>query len=208
MNKEMSNSTKLGRPRSEETRQAILDAALAILKESGYRVITIESIAVRAKVGKQTIYRWWTSKAAVVLEAAIAKASSEVPLSRYNSLRKSLIDFLENTFTSVNEWSMPIMKGLMAEAQLDPVFAKQFRDIFIAARRESLRQILESGVANGELPASTDLDFLMDVLFGVLWYRMLLQLKPLDQHLIEQLVELVECSGKSLNNQGVNRLYG
>ena len=151
MNKEMSKSTRLGRPRSEETRQAILEAAIAILKESGYSAVTIEAIAARAKVGKQTIYRWWSSKGAVVLEAAIAKATIEVPLSRHRSMRENLRDFLENTFNSVNEWSMPIMKGLMAEAQLDPVFAQQFKDIFIAARRNSLRQILESGVANGEI---------------------------------------------------------
>lgn len=188
----MDNSGKAGRPRSEETHQAILEAALDILRESGYKAVTIEAIAARAKVGKQTIYRWWPSKAAIVLEAGVAKAASEVPAPQYDALRENLREFLERTFSSVNEWSQPVMTGLMAEAQLDSVFANQFREIFIKARRSSLAQILKQGIASGELPIETDLDFLMDVLFGVLWYRMLLQQKPLDQHLIEQLLQLVE----------------
>lgn len=189
----MDNSGKLGRPRSEETHQAILDAALNLLKEGDYRAVTIEAIAARAKVGKQTIYRWWPSKAAIILEAGVAKAASEVPAPQHDYLRENLREFLERTFSSVNEWSRPVMTSLMAEAQLDPIFANQFREIFIKARRNSLRQILKLGIANGELPASTDLDFLMDVLFGVLWYRMLLRQNPLDQQLIEQLLQLVNA---------------
>ncbi|WP_335931955.1 TetR/AcrR family transcriptional regulator [Streptomyces sp. PTD5-9] len=58
--------------RSERSRRAIHDAALALVGEAGYRATTIEAIAARAGVGKQTIYRWWPSKAAVLLEAFVA----------------------------------------------------------------------------------------------------------------------------------------
>ncbi|MDF9803357.1 AcrR family transcriptional regulator [Streptomyces sp. HB372] len=55
--------------RSDRSRRAIHDAALALVGEVGYRRTTIEGIAARAGVGKQTIYRWWPSKAAVLMEA-------------------------------------------------------------------------------------------------------------------------------------------
>ena len=188
------NTSRLGRPRSEEVHKAILEAALAILKESGYKAVTMEAIAARAKVGKQTIYRWWSSKAAVVLEACTVLAASESPVPQRGSLRENLREFLGHSYTSLNEWSGPVLRGLMAEAQLDPIFAKQFWDIFIVARRDSLRQILKRGVTHSELPATTDVDFLLDVLFGVLWYRLLLQNAPLDMSVVEQLINLVQPS--------------
>ena len=61
-----------GRRRSERSHEAILAATQRLLLERGYRELTIEGIAARAGVGKQTIYRWWPSKAALVLEAYLA----------------------------------------------------------------------------------------------------------------------------------------
>ncbi|MFH9980401.1 TetR/AcrR family transcriptional regulator [Streptomyces sp. NPDC017179] len=55
--------------RSEKSRRAIYAAALALVAETGYPKTTIEAIAARAGVGKQTIYRWWPSKADVLMEA-------------------------------------------------------------------------------------------------------------------------------------------
>ena len=70
-----------GRPRSEASRQATLMAALELAAEIGYGRLTIEGIAARAGVGKQTIYRWWPSKADILLEAGAAKAGLRVPTS-------------------------------------------------------------------------------------------------------------------------------
>src|SRR5690242_9098009 len=67
-----------GRPRDDEAQDAILRAALDLVKESGYRALTIEKIAGRAGAGKTTIYRWWPSKAAVVMEAFLKYISPEI----------------------------------------------------------------------------------------------------------------------------------
>jgi AcrR family transcriptional regulator len=75
--KKSKSSDGAGRPRDEEARNAILQASLSLVKESGYRSLTIEKIARRAGTGKTTIYRWWSSKAAVVGEAFMSSISHE-----------------------------------------------------------------------------------------------------------------------------------
>lgn len=65
-------STKRGRPRSEEAHQRILQATSRLLSQTSYELITVERIAAEAGVGKQTIYRWWPNKPAVVLEAVLS----------------------------------------------------------------------------------------------------------------------------------------
>src|ERR1700730_19024989 len=72
------SSEGLGRPRDEEARNAILRASLSLVKEFGYRSLTIDKIAQRAGTGKTTIYRWWPSKAAVVGEAFLSLISPEI----------------------------------------------------------------------------------------------------------------------------------
>src|SRR5260221_14491515 len=87
-----------GRKRSEESRRAILVAALALFSERGYGAVSIEGIAARAGVGKQTIYRWWPSKADVLLEAAAEKADLHVRLDDHGSYVADLRAFLADSF--------------------------------------------------------------------------------------------------------------
>jgi len=180
-----------GRPRSQHARQAILDAALDLLERDGYRAVTIEAIAAQARVGKPTIYRWWPSKAAVVLDAFVTRARTQVPVPQRGSLREELGEFLETAFQTLGSGAAPIVRGLMAEAQTDPVFRQAFWDIFISARRGALAEVLERGVQRRELPENTDVDFLIDAIYGPMWYRLLVQHAPVDATLAHQLVDLV-----------------
>src|ERR1700721_1177340 len=91
-----------GRPRSETSRQAILSAALSLASEDGYAHATIDGIAARAGVGKQTIYRWWPTKADVVLEACTAKADLHVPVTDRGSYAADLRAFLEASYAMAN----------------------------------------------------------------------------------------------------------
>lgn len=168
--------TGRGRPRSEATRQAILDAALAEVEERGYAALTIEGIAARAGAGKQTIYRWWRSKADVVLDAALERARSRVPVPDTGSLADDLHGFLRATYRQGRQ--RPVLVSLMAEAQLDPDFAAAFRDRFLFARRAVLREILDRGRARGEIDSGVDLELVIDVVFGVVWYRLLVGHAP------------------------------
>ncbi len=179
----------LGRPRSEDRRRAILSAAADELRDKGYAALTIEGIAARAGAGKQTIYRWWPSKADVVLEAMLDEAASTIAVPDEGSLSQDLRGFLIETFRQRGQ--RPVLVGLMAQALLDPVFAEAFRDRFLFGRRAALRQIFQRAAAWGEIAADTDLELLIDVVYGVLWYRLLLDHAPLDDDAGRQLAELV-----------------
>lgn len=183
-----------GRPRSATAHQAILDAALGELRERGYAALTIEGIAGRAGVGKQTIYRWWSSKADVVLDAVLDLASTRIIVPDEGSLSDDLVAFLRATFRQRGE--RPVLIGLMAEAILDPTFATQFRDRFLFSRRAALRSILQRAVERGEVAAELDLELLIDVVYGVLWYRLLLDHAPITEAAGQQLAALVVRAAK------------
>lgn len=185
----MTGDRRLGRPRSEESRRAILTAAMDGLQEHGYAALTIEGIAARAGVGKQTIYRWWPSKADVVLDAMLDLAETRITVPDEGSLPADLSAFLSATFRQHGQ--RPVLIGLMAHALLDPVFAVAFRDRFLFSRRAALRELLDRAITRGEIAADLDPELLIDVVYGVLWYRLLLDHAPLDETAGQQLASLV-----------------
>src|SRR5919201_1239571 len=174
----MVEARRRGRPRSEPARRAILDAALAELEDRGYAALTVEGIAARAGVGKQTIYRWWASKADVVLDAMLDLAETRIAVPDEGSLEADLSAFLVATFRERGQ--RPVLVGLMAQALLDPAFAAAFRDRFLFGRRDALRGILRRAVQRGEIDSAVDLELVIDVVYGVLWYRLLLDHAPLS----------------------------
>ena len=115
----MSEGRSPGRPRSEASRQATLVAALGLAADVGYGRLTIEGIAARAGVGKQTIYRWWPSKADILLEAGAVKADLHVPVTDHGSYRADLRAFLEASYQMRSHPGLAdLLRALMAEAQL------------------------------------------------------------------------------------------
>ena len=110
-----------GRHRNEAARSAILNAALELLGESGSEGLTIDAIAAAAGVGKQTIYRWWPSKGAVVLEAMTERAGIEAPVPDCGSVTEDLTSSLAATFRNASKSSVSrSLRFVMAEAQHDP----------------------------------------------------------------------------------------
>jgi len=177
-----------GRPRSEDSHEAVLDAVLAILDKEGYGAVTIEGVAKHAGVGKQTIYRWWKSKAELILEAYANHSASKLPMPDKGSLRADLESFFCGAFKRLNDISGPAMRGLMADAVYDPEFLQILRGVLIGKRSDALRQALDRGIARGELRADADLDIMADLLFGAVWYRLLIQHAKLDGRFAKQLV--------------------
>ncbi|MFJ4596805.1 MULTISPECIES: TetR/AcrR family transcriptional regulator [unclassified Kitasatospora] len=176
-----------GRRRNEAAHQAILDAALHLLAESDGTPVTIDAIARSAGVGKQTVYRWWPSKGAVLLDALTDRAAQDVPGPDTGTLRTDLRAFIATTFDgSQRDTTAPALRTLVREAARDPHLA-DLMQTFTATRRTTLRDLLARGRERGELADDTDLDLIVDQVYGVFWYRFILGHAPLDATVADRL---------------------
>jgi AcrR family transcriptional regulator len=170
-----------GRRRNDAARDAILDAAFRLLSAPETETLTIDAIAAAAGVGRQTIYRWWPTKGAVVADALARHARVIVPARDTGSFAGDLEKFFADSFAGLeNESYAARLRQIVAEAQHDEHVAQVLTD-FTAVRRAALRALLERGRDAGELPADADLDMLVDMAYGVLYYRLLVGHAPLDE---------------------------
>lgn len=184
-----------GRKRSQASRRAILDAAFELFGEGGFAALTIEGIAARAGCGKQTIYRWWPGKADVLLDALATKADMHIPVADQGSYQAELRSFLEESFVLSRRPQVgDVLCVLMAEAQTDPAFGARFQAAFLTRRREALSIILARATDRGDLPARPSPDAVLDIVFGVIWYRMLATRRPLDRQLADELLDLLTAT--------------
>ena len=184
--------TKLGRPRSEQARQAVLDAGLRLCARDGYAALTMKGIADAAGVGRQTVYRWWPSKADVLLEALRELADTTV--SRMALSGDALDDvrtILDTTFRMLRDVTGNAISGLMADAQHDPDLSERLQATVIGPRRDALRDVIEGGIASGQLARNLDPALVVDLVFGPMWYRLLSHHAPVDDALAADLVDVV-----------------
>ncbi len=169
-----------GRPRSERARQAVLDATLALAAELGPAGLSMEAIARRSGVSKETLYRWWRSKTEVVLDALAEQAQATIPLPDTGTLHGDLQAFLRSSVDSADHAvRAPMLRAVAAAAAGDEEVATTVRERFIASRRANLTAVLERGVARGELDQQR-LPILLDLIYGSLWYRVIFGIGALD----------------------------
>jgi AcrR family transcriptional regulator len=158
----------------------------------GYAGLTIEGIAVRAGTGKQTIYRWWPSKADVLLDAGATKADLHVPVADKGSYRADLAAFLTASYKLIgNRQLADLLRALMAEAQIDTAFAERFRVSFLERRRDALSVIIDRARRRGDLPEHPSPGTVCDIVFGTIWYRVLATHQRLDRTLVDELVAVL-----------------
>jgi AcrR family transcriptional regulator len=182
-----------GRPRSPAARARVLQAARALVEIEGPAAVTIEALAARSGVSKPTIYRTWPNAHAVVMAALmqspVAPQDNRQARSALAALRRQLRD-IADTFASRTGRSVT---QLLAAADPETELAKAFRHHFILARREEGRRMLASAVANGELRQELDLDVTLDLLYGPIFFRILVGHAPADERFCERLLDqLVE----------------
>lgn len=178
-----------GRPRSDVSRAAILEAALALSKEIGFPNMTVEELSRRAHVGKQTIYRWWPSLEDVMFEALAEAAVVEIRRESVSSSKAvDLSAFIGTTF-KIAKKIKPVLVELMALSQLNPSLRKRFYDQFIKERREVLAIVLRRRFP--EAPAAR-IALYVDMIFGLMWYRLLLEHLPITEQDVKQMVQMLE----------------
>lgn len=180
--------------RSERARQAILDAARELISEIGYEKVSVEAIAARAGVGKQTIYRWWPSKKAVVLDSILALSENapgegvalpdtgDVEADLKLVMRATVAEFADLAFQA------PI-RALTSELVNDPALAAQYRQGLARPMEEAKKERLRSAQRAGQLAADADLDLVLDMLYAPVFQRWLLHAGPLTPGYADALVE-------------------
>lgn len=179
-----------GRRRSEASHQAILQAAATLLQETGYVGMSIEAIARRAGVGKQTIYRWWPYKADVVLEVYQGLVAQSLSDPDTGTVQGDLIHWVEQLIALLKTGaSAQALAGIMVEAQSNPAIANNLRERIITGRRRLICDILQRGIARGELRDDLNIELAADLIYSPIWYRLLLGETSLNHQFATQLVD-------------------
>jgi AcrR family transcriptional regulator len=178
---------------------AIMDAVYALLQKKSVRDLTMEEVAKRANVGKPTIYKWWPTKATLVLamlcERMAPTLEKPTVLTAEGSLRfrvRRLIDAFNGPFGK-------IVAGLIAEGQSEPAVLQEFFGRWVSPRRTATIADLQRGKNAGELRSEAEPELLNDAIFGAIYYRLLLRSGPLTRRFGEELVEQVIRGHRSGN---------
>ena len=174
-----------GRPRSQVAHDAILKAALHLVSKRGFRAVGVDQIAAEAGVGKMTLYRHWPNKASVVMDSLLALLGNQTAFPEADTPLESLRRQLDLQVAFFRSSRGNLIRSLLAEAQSDQELAVAFRDRWLAPRREGVRNTMRQAMAEGSLRKDFDIDTAIDLLYGSLYYRLLLGSGPLDDKFIE-----------------------
>lgn len=173
MNAETEAARKsVGARRSLESSEAILEAAEAVLVEAGHAGFSIEAVARRARAGKPTIYRWWPSKAALLLEV-YQRQKRDVDYPDTGNIEEDLFRFVRSLFVHWRQTpSGGIFRSLLAEAQADPAAAEALAG-YAAGRRAHTGKLVERAKARGEVADHVDPEQVADMVASYAWVHLL-----------------------------------
>jgi AcrR family transcriptional regulator len=181
-----------GRPRRAAARQAIIDSALQLLAERGFQAATIEAIALRAGVGRNTIYRRWPSKEGLIVDALrelLADLDEQEGEDVYSLLLDWVRDFVRVFNDPLYGRIVPVVLG---ELQRNPAFARVYADQVVRPRYEALTRLLRRAVEQDELRQDVDVEHLADLLAAPPFVRSLpLGLPPVTERYAEELLETI-----------------
>lgn len=181
--------------RNARSRAAILAASLRLVGEVGYARLTIEAIAARAGVGKQTIYRWWPSKAAVLLDAFTDGAGEEGPEAAVPDTGDLAADLRAVLRATADEFSDPAFeapyRALAVAGAQDAELAREFEARLTDAGTELYVARLRAARDAGQIRGDVDLRLAAEMLTGPFFQRWLARRGPLDHAFTDALVDAV-----------------
>jgi AcrR family transcriptional regulator len=177
---------------AERRRDAILDATRELLAEGGVHGLTIEGVAAHAGVAKTTIYRRWRSKEELALEVLIDMVRGFIATPEHDDTRAELTAFVGNAVRILGTTLMGrVMRGLVSDLAADPELMRAFQEKVVATRVAEVNRLVERGIARGDLRPDTDRELLHELLFGPVYYRLMLSGAPLDDTLAARVVDAV-----------------
>ena len=169
---------KPGRPRSAQAHKAIIDATLELLAEEGYQGLSIEAVAARAGVGKTTIYRRWSSKEELVMEA-IRQVQIDVPVMDTGNFRNDLVALLKTVYQGFMAHPYPFLGKLVLkfidEYQANPEIFQGALTQLIFPRFQRFFHMVEQAQAREEIRGDIDPELVLELVAGSLYFRWMMR---------------------------------
>jgi AcrR family transcriptional regulator len=180
-----------GRPRDPDMDQTILRATVELLSEVGYVRVTVAEVARLAGVSKPAIYRRWSQKSQLVVEAMVTQMRPGKD-NDSGSAAEDLLALTEQLIATLTHTPLGrVLPGLVAEMAADPVLAASYRDLVIKPNQAQWRAAIGRGIARGQLTEQTDVDFVLNTLVGPLYFSLLITGEPIDPGYARTAVELI-----------------
>lgn len=166
-------AVRRGRPRSDSAHQAILEATQDLLIEEGFPRLRLEHVALRAGVGKATIYRRWPSKEALCLDLLMELAHPHLGTPDLGDTRAELEAVVDNVLRAITRTPFgPVIRALLSEIAANPALGDPLRATLVHARRAEVARVVALGVARGDLRSDADPDLVTELLLGPLYFRL------------------------------------
>jgi AcrR family transcriptional regulator len=190
---EEETSFKAGRPRSEESRRAILDSTRRLLTHMAVSKISIEAIAKKAGVGKTTIYRWWPNKQAVVMEAVFNQPGFQNFMPQVNDPFDGVKGQVEKLVRQLNGKNGRIVAEIIGECQGDIETLKMLVAQFFQDRYNTLAYYIQKGKQDGVFHSSIDLEVAIDLILGPVVFR-LMSGQNLDDVFAKRVIDMLRAA--------------
>ena len=194
-----SETPRRGRPRrvAATSHQDILDAVYELLQAKSVRDLTIEEVARHAGVGKPTIYRWWPSKAALVMDMFEERVAPQFNPGGAATAEATIRGQVAALIRLLNGFFGKVTAEIIAEGQSDPDVLREYRERYVLKRRTYSRELIERAKASGEFRADADPELLIDMVYGSIYYRLLVGHQKLDRQFGDALVDRAMAGVKS-----------
>ena len=175
-----------------------MDAVYELLQHKSVRDLTIEEVARRAGVGKPTIYRWWPSKAALVMDMFEERVVPQYGVPRDDATAEATIrGHVQTLIRLLNGFFGKVSADIVSEGQCDPDVLREYRERYVLKRRAGSRGVIERAKASGEFRADVDPELLIDMVYGPIYYRLLVGHQKLDKRFGDALVDRAMAGVKS-----------
>ncbi|WP_052429627.1 TetR/AcrR family transcriptional regulator [Paenibacillus borealis] len=167
------------------SKRGILEATIEMLAVNSYSSLTIEAVASQAGVGKSTIYRWWNNKARLVLDAFLMTAESGFEFDGNRPVQDNFRQQLEALARILNS---PIGKSTLTIVTENDEIAEDFYNLFLITKRNTAKQALQAAIDKGEVKPAVNLDVALDLLYGPIYFQILIYKKIPDEDYINDLL--------------------